>query len=139
MREYRTESEAATVELGRRLARLLPAKAVVLLIGELGAGKTTLAKGIVEGLGAAPQDDVSSPTFTLIHEYDERTYHLDLYRLETRREVDSLGLDDLLARDDVRVLVEWGERFSDLWPDDRIEVRLEADDDTRTIRVSGLS
>jgi tRNA threonylcarbamoyladenosine biosynthesis protein TsaE len=137
VRQYRTESEAETVELGRQLARELPARAVVLLIGDLGAGKTTLAKGIVEGLGAAPQDDVLSPTFTLVHEYDERTYHLDLYRLETQREVEALGIDELLTRD-VRVLVEWGERFPEIWPDDRIELRLQARDDTRTIQISGL-
>jgi tRNA threonylcarbamoyladenosine biosynthesis protein TsaE len=64
---YRTASEAETVELGRRLSRELPARGVVLLIGNLGAGKTTLAKGIVSGLGAAPAEEVSSPTFTLIH------------------------------------------------------------------------
>src|SRR5207245_8943803 len=82
-----TSSEAETIALGERLARELPARGVVLLIGNLGAGKTTLAKGIVQGLGAAPADEVSSPTFTLIHEYgDGKVYHIDLYRLEEAKE-----------------------------------------------------
>ncbi len=95
-RIFHTESEEETIALGEELAAELPAKAVVLLIGQLGAGKTTLAKGIVKGLGAARPEDVSSPTFTLIHEYiplapasgseTARTaYHIDLYRLDTRR------------------------------------------------------
>src|SRR5580698_362904 len=121
-----THSEEETIELGRRIARELPRRAVVLLIGNLGAGKTTLAKGIVSGLGAAPPDDVSSPTFTLIHEYGEgRVYHVDLYRLERPEELASLGLDEIFDRDAV-VLIEWGERFPTLMPEERIEIRLRA-------------
>jgi tRNA threonylcarbamoyladenosine biosynthesis protein TsaE len=121
-----TRSEDETIALGREIARRLPRKSVVLLIGNLGAGKTTLAKGIVEGLGAAPADEVSSPTFTLVHEYGGGSvYHIDLYRLDTRSQVESLGLDEILNRDAV-VLVEWGERFPELWPAERIEIRLEA-------------
>ena len=133
---YRTASEAETVALGRRIAEELPRKAVVLLIGNLGAGKTTLAKGIAEGLGAAAGDEVSSPTFTLIHEYGEgRLYHIDLYRLEEAREVETLGLDELFDRQAV-MLIEWGERFPELLPADRIEIRLRAlDDDTREIEI----
>ncbi len=134
----RTASEEETIALGEELARALPPRAVVLLIGELGAGKTTLAKGIVAGLGAARPEDVSSPTFTLIHEFGTRpkVYHVDLYRLEQRRELASLGLDELLEREAI-VLVEWGERFPDLWPPDRIEVHLRAlEGDQREIRVS---
>src|ERR1700685_3973773 len=105
-----TQSEEETIELGRRIARALPRRAVVLLIGNLGAGKTTLAKGIVSGLGAAPPEDVSSPTFTLVHEYGEgRVYHVDLYRLERPEELATLGLDAMFERDAV-VLVAWGER-----------------------------
>ena len=138
MQQFTTESEEQTIELGRQLARQLPRPAVVLLIGDLGAGKTTLTKGLVDGLGEAQPDDVSSPTFTLIHEYGAGIYHLDLYRLETLREVESLGLDDLLGRGDVRLLVEWGERFPSLWPSDRIEIRLQAEGDRRSISVMGL-
>jgi tRNA threonylcarbamoyladenosine biosynthesis protein TsaE len=137
----RTASEDETIALGQELARLLPPRAVVLLIGELGAGKTTLAKGIVAGLGAARPEDVSSPTFTLIHEYGARprVYHVDLYRIEQRRELAGLGLDELLERDAV-VLVEWGERFPDLWPPDRIEVHLLAlEGDQREIQVKRLT
>lgn len=139
----RTASEEETIALGEELARALPPRAVVLLIGELGAGKTTLAKGIVSGLGAARPEDVSSPTFTLIHEYGTRpkVYHVDLYRIEHRRELAGLGLDELLERDAV-ILVEWGERFPELWPADRIEVGLRAlDGDERAVefRIPGQS
>jgi tRNA threonylcarbamoyladenosine biosynthesis protein TsaE len=131
---FRTSSEDETVALGRSLASELPAKAVVLLIGNLGAGKTTLARGIVEGLGAADGDDVSSPTFTLIHEYGH-VYHVDLYRLETAAEVGTLGLEEIFDRDAV-VLIEWGERFLDLMPRERIEIRIMAEgEDVRIISV----
>lgn len=121
---FRTHSEDETISLGETLARQLPPRSVVLLIGNLGAGKTTLAKGIVRGLGAAEVEEVSSPTFTLIHEYGEgRVFHIDLYRIDDARELRTLGLDELLDRDAV-VLVEWGERFPHLWPPDRIEVHL---------------
>jgi tRNA threonylcarbamoyladenosine biosynthesis protein TsaE len=99
---------------------------VVLLIGNLGAGKTTLAKGIVSGLGAAPPDDVSSPTFALIHEYGRgRVYHVDLYRLEKPEEAARLGLEEIFERDAV-ILIEWGERFLSLMPEERFEIRLSA-------------
>ncbi len=127
--KFRTASDAETVELGRRLAGELPARGVVLLIGNLGAGKTTLAKGIAEGRGAAPADEVSSPTFTLIHEYgDGRVYHIDLYRLEEARAVESLGLDELFERDAL-TLIEWGERFPELMPARRAEIRIRALED----------
>ncbi len=132
---YRTASEEETIALGERLARELPPRGVVLLIGTLGAGKTTLAKGIVKGLGAAAPEDVSSPTFTLIHEYGDRVYHIDLYRIEHAREAQTLGLEELLDRDAV-LLVEWGERFPRLWPRDRIEIRIAAvNGEEREIRV----
>jgi tRNA threonylcarbamoyladenosine biosynthesis protein TsaE len=126
VRRFRTGSDAETVELGRRLARELQRRGVVLLIGNLGAGKTTLAKGIVDGLGASNPDDVSSPTFTLIHEYGEgRVCHVDLYRLDDARAVESLGLQDLFERDGV-TLVEWGEKFPELMPARRTEIRIRA-------------
>lgn len=135
-----TASEEETIELGQRLARDLPRRAVVLLIGNLGAGKTTLAKGIVSGLGAAPPEEVSSPTFTLIHEYGPspsgaRVFHIDLYRLDTAAQVATLGLDEIFERDAV-VLIEWGERFPELMPKDRIEIRLRADGDHRVIELN---
>ena len=93
MAQFETCSADETQALGRQLAQQLPATGLVLLIGELGAGKTTLAKGIVEGLGAASADEVSSPTYTLIHEYGDpvRVYHIDLYRLESAEEVRGIG------------------------------------------------
>jgi tRNA threonylcarbamoyladenosine biosynthesis protein TsaE len=124
-RIFHTQSEEETIALGVKLAAELPAKAVVLLIGNLGAGKTTLAKGIVEGLGAAHPDEVSSPTFTLIHEYGAGVYHIDLYRLDRADQVAGIGLDEILERQAV-VLIEWGERFPELMPVERVEIRLRA-------------
>jgi len=134
-RQYHSKSEEETIEIGRQIARELPRNCVVLLIGNLGAGKTTLTKGIAEELGGTNRDDVTSPTFTLIHEYSESLYHIDLYRLDTAAEVASLGLDDLFDRDAV-VLIEWGERFLQLVPPDRVEIRIAADGDEREISVS---
>ena len=134
---YRTTSEEETIALGERLAGEFPPGATVLLIGNLGAGKTTLAKGIVKGLGAAPPEEVSSPTFTLIHEYGEPpvVYHIDLYRLDDAAAVATLGLDELIESRAV-VLIEWGERFPELMPERRVEIRLTAgDDDEREIQV----
>jgi len=130
---YRTASEEETIALGERIARELPSKQVVLLIGDLGAGKTTLAKGIAKGLCAADPEDVSSPTFTLIHEYG-RVYHIDLYRLDEPQELATLGLDELFERDAV-VLIEWGERFPEILPEERTEIRIAASDDQREIEV----
>jgi tRNA threonylcarbamoyladenosine biosynthesis protein TsaE len=141
---YESKSAEETVELGREIASRLPKQAVVLLIGNLGAGKTTLAKGIVSGLGAAEPDDVTSPTFTLIHEYGRSSsgavaYHIDLYRLDRAEEVARLGLDEIFDREAV-VLIEWGERFPALMPPERIEIRLEAlNADERRISVTALS
>ncbi len=123
---------------------MLPRRAVVLLIGNLGAGKTTLAKGIVSGLGAAQSDEVSSPTFTLIHEYGSEAehneiYHIDLYRLDRPEDVATLGLDEIFDREAI-VLIEWGERFPELLPENHIRIHLDpdpADPQIRKIRMSG--
>jgi tRNA threonylcarbamoyladenosine biosynthesis protein TsaE len=122
---YRTSSAEETIALGERIARRLPSQRVVLLRGDLGAGKTTLAKGIVSGLGAAAPDEVSSPTFTLIHEYgsEGRVYHVDLYRLDELREVATLGLEELFDQEAV-VLIEWGERFPQILPPEHTEIRI---------------
>jgi tRNA threonylcarbamoyladenosine biosynthesis protein TsaE len=137
VRIYHTSSEEETIALGRRIAGELPRPGVVLLTGDLGAGKTTLAKGIVEGLGAARRDDVSSPTFTLIHEYGRapKVYHIDLYRLETVAAAERLGLDELFEKDAV-ALIEWGERFPELLPPHRVEIRIRhGDADRRIIEI----
>jgi tRNA threonylcarbamoyladenosine biosynthesis protein TsaE len=131
---FHTSSEEETIAFGEQLASRLPAKCVVLLIGNLGAGKTTLAKGIAKGLGINP-DEVSSPTFTLIHEYSDRLYHVDLYRLDDARSVARLGLEELFDRQAV-VLIEWGERFAELMPRDRVEIRLtRTAEDEREIEI----
>ena len=136
MPTFRTASEEETIALGERLAGMLPARGVALLIGDLGAGKTTLAKGIVKGRGAAEPEEVSSPTYTLIHEYGGgRVYHVDLYRLDDPREAARLGLDDLFERDAL-TLVEWGERFPQLMPAGRTEIRIRAiENEEREIQV----
>lgn len=112
-REFVTHSQEETIELGRKLAEGLRPPKLVLLRGDLGAGKTTLVKGIAEGFQAASEEDVTSPTFTLIHEYrgpDAVLYHIDLYRVDTPRQLETLGIDDLIGGNNV-LLVEWGEKF----------------------------
>ena len=136
-----TNSAEETRDFGRLLGQRLPKQGVVLLIGELGAGKTTLTKGIVEGRGAGPGDEVTSPTFTLIHEYGNpvSVYHADLYRLDTAEEVRRVGLEELFDRQAL-TLVEWGERFPELFPADRVEITLRhAGEDAREIEISGLN
>ena len=135
-RTFHTNSAEETVELGRTLSHEL--QGAVLLIGNLGAGKTTLTKGIVEGRGIATADAVSSPTFTLIHQYGEGepVFHIDLYRLEEARQVETLGLDDLF-RSGALVLLEWAERFPELLPANRTEIRLQTvSEDEREITVT---
>ncbi len=122
---------------GRELAARLKAPALVMLIGDLGAGKTTLTKGIIEALGVARKEEVLSPTFSLIHEYEgnPKVYHIDLYRLDRVPELETLGLEDLWERDAI-VIIEWGEKFTQQLPGDRIEIHLRYnDDDSRTIEI----
>jgi tRNA threonylcarbamoyladenosine biosynthesis protein TsaE len=133
-------SPEETVAFGRRLAADLRPHSWVLLQGELGSGKTTLAKGIVAGLGAAQPDEVTSPSFTLVHEYGnhDRIYHVDLYRIEEEGELATLGLEDLLAQQ-VTTIVEWGERLEGDLPVPRLLVQMEyLSDEERRIRVTRL-
>jgi len=122
---FKTQSDEETRTLGRKLASLLPQSGVVLLIGELGAGKTTLTKGIVEARGAGSEDEVSSPTFTLIHEYGDpvSVYHVDLYRIDEPKHAARLGLEEVFDKGAL-VLIEWGERFPHLLPENRSEIRI---------------
>ena len=121
-----TRSPEDTLALGRQLAGELQPPCVVLFEGELGSGKTTLIKGIVAGLGAAKEEEVTSPTFTLLHEYGGQgsVYHADLYRIEGGRELSTLGLDDIMSRK-ATVLIEWGERLGERLPLPRVGIRLE--------------
>jgi tRNA threonylcarbamoyladenosine biosynthesis protein TsaE len=122
-----THSAEETIAFGRKLAADLRPPLIVLLRGDLGAGKTTLVKGIAEGFQAALAEDVTSPTFTLIHEYRgprATLYHIDLYRIDTEGELDTLGIDDLLAPDCI-LLIEWGEKFARLRRDQNVEITLE--------------
>jgi tRNA threonylcarbamoyladenosine biosynthesis protein TsaE len=131
-REFTTHSAEETIELGRRLAADLAPPRLVLLRGDLGAGKTTLVKGIAEGFQAASQDDVTSPTFTLIHEYrgpQATVYHIDLYRIDTQRELETLGLDDLFS-DSHLLLIEWGEKFPRFLRERDVEITFDRLGDT---------
>ena len=133
-----THSPEETIAFGRTLAALWAAPLLVLLRGELGAGKTTLVKGIAEGFDAARADDVTSPTFTLVHEYRgprATLYHIDLYRVDTERELATLGLDDLIAPNSI-LLVEWGEKFPQFVQGRDVEVVVErVGEDDRRIQV----
>jgi len=138
--EVVTRSPEETLAFGRMLARELQPPCLVLLEGELGSGKTTLTKGIVSGLGAAREEEVTSPSFTLVHEYgtDPKVYHIDLYRVESARELATLGLDDLWAQQAI-VIIEWGEKLWDNPPAPRVKIRLEyVTSEERRIRIERL-
>ena len=127
MKTFETHSADETMELGRRLARDLKPGSVVLLRGDLGAGKTTMVKGIAEGFQAAEAADVTSPTFTLIHEYrgpEVTLYHIDLYRIDTQRELATLALDDLMDPKHI-LLIEWGEKFERFRKERDAEIAIE--------------
>jgi tRNA threonylcarbamoyladenosine biosynthesis protein TsaE len=134
-----THSADETIAFGRKLAAQLTPPLIVLLRGDLGAGKTTLVKGIAEGFEAARAEDVTSPTFTLVHEYrgpSATLYHIDLYRIDTIRELDTLALDDLVAPNSI-LLIEWGEKFQRLQRDQNLAISLERIGETeRKIEVT---
>jgi tRNA threonylcarbamoyladenosine biosynthesis protein TsaE len=121
-----THSPAETLEFGRGLARELQPPCVVLLEGDLGSGKTTLTKGLVSGLGLAREDEVTSPSFTLVHEYgqDRKAYHVDLYRIEGTRELATLGLDEMFSQPAI-VIIEWGEKLEDKIRSPYLRIKME--------------
>jgi tRNA threonylcarbamoyladenosine biosynthesis protein TsaE len=137
--EFTTHSADETIALGRTLAGMLAPPKLVLLRGDLGAGKTTLVKGIATAFQAASEEDVTSPTFTLIHEYrgpDVNLFHLDLYRIDTPRQLETLGIDDLISDNSV-LLVEWGEKFARFERERDVEIVLErVGENDRQIRIS---
>ena len=140
MADYTTNSPEETIALGQKLAAELTPPKLVLLRGDLGAGKTTLVKGIAEGFEAAKQEDVTSPTFTLIHEYRGprvTVYHIDLYRVDTPRQLETLGIDDLFDKNAV-ILLEWGEKFSRFMRERDVEIAIERlGENERKIEVLG--
>jgi tRNA threonylcarbamoyladenosine biosynthesis protein TsaE len=137
-REMITHSPEETIALGRTLTELLSPPKLVLLRGDLGAGKTTLVKGIAAGFEAAEEEDVTSPTFTLVHEYRgprANLFHIDLYRVDTPRELETLGLDDLRGEGSI-LLIEWGEKFPRLLRERDLEISLERESESgRKIRI----
>jgi len=138
MREVVTHSAEETIALGRSLAPSLAPPKLVLLRGDLGAGKTTLVKGIARAFDAAEEEDVTSPTFTLIHEYrgpQVNVYHIDLYRVDTPRQLETLGLDDLTQENSL-LLLEWGEKFQRFVDERDVEIQIEhLGEDERRIRI----
>ena len=135
--EVITHSAEETIEWGRRLGETLQPPLLVLLSGELGSGKTTLTKGIVAGLHAATEDEVTSPTFTLLHEYgpEHRVFHGDLYRLESFHDFETLGLEDAFAQPAI-IILEWSDKFPLKTPWPQLRVQLEhMGGDSRRIRV----
>ena len=140
-REIITHSAKETIALGRTLGELLSPPKLVLLRGELGAGKTTLIKGIASAFEAASEENVTSPTFTLVHEYRgprADLYHIDLYRIDTPRELETLALDDLRADASSILLIEWGEKFPQLVRERDVEISFErVDENTRRIKITG--
>jgi tRNA threonylcarbamoyladenosine biosynthesis protein TsaE len=140
-REFVTHSPEETVELGRDLARELTPPRLVLLRGDLGAGKTTLVKGIVEGYSVTKREQVTSPTFTLIHEYrspQADIYHIDLYRVDTARELETLAIDDLLGARSL-ILVEWGEKFERFRRESDVQIVMErTGENERKISIRSL-
>jgi tRNA threonylcarbamoyladenosine biosynthesis protein TsaE len=151
VQEFITNSSEETISLGREIARKLRPPVLVLLRGDLGSGKTTLTKGIISALGAAREEDVTSPTFNLVHEFrhpigkpsartqdSSKVYHVDLYRIESFHDLESLGLEDALSEKSI-VIIEWPERFTFRtdWP--TLEIHLDhAGGDSRRIAVSDL-
>ena len=136
-REIVTHSFEETIRCGREIGAALKPPVLVLLSGELGAGKTTLTKGMASGLGAANEDEVTSPTFTLVHKYTRGgpVYHVDLYRIGDFHDFETLGLEDVFAEEAV-VIVEWPDRFRlrTEWPVMRIKLEHVAED-TRRITI----
>jgi tRNA threonylcarbamoyladenosine biosynthesis protein TsaE len=137
-REILTRSSEETIAQGREIGARLTPPVLILLSGDLGAGKTTLTKGIAAGLGAAREDDVTSPTFTLVHKYEgsTRVYHVDLYRIEDLHDFETLGLEDIFSEQAV-VIVEWPDRLKlrTDWPIVRIQLEHVAED-TRKILIT---
>lgn len=142
LREITTQSADETIAFGRTLAGLLRPPKLVLLRGDLGAGKTTLVKGIAAAFEAAAEEDVTSPTFTLVHEYRgprATLYHIDLYRVDTPRELETLALDDLRSENSL-LLIEWGEKFPRLLRERDVEISLERKGESRRsikLEISG--
>jgi tRNA threonylcarbamoyladenosine biosynthesis protein TsaE len=134
--EVITRSREETIERGREIGAGLASRVLILLSGDLGAGKTTLAKGIVSGLGAAKEEEVTSPTFTLVHKYGDgrRVYHVDLYRIGDLHDLETLGLEDIFIENAV-VIVEWPDRLKIRpdWPALRIRLEHVSEEERRII------
>jgi tRNA threonylcarbamoyladenosine biosynthesis protein TsaE len=137
--ELTTHSPEETIAFGRTLAEILAPPKLVLLRGDLGAGKTTLVKGIAAAFDAAAEEDVTSPTFTLIHEYRgprANLFHIDLYRIDTPSELDTLGLDDLRSENSI-LLIEWGEKFLRFERERDVEIAIDrGGENERQIRIT---
>ena len=153
VQRFVSNSSRETIAIGGEIAQQLSPPMLLFLRGDLGAGKTTLVKGIAQALDAADPDEVTSPTFTLVHEYDGRTpvdsritidgkerdvklYHIDLYRIEDERQLETIGLEELATQQAI-LLVEWGEKFPSVAKRSDGEILIEhAGGDTRNITLT---
>ncbi len=147
VRRFVSNSSRETIQIGGEIARMLVSPTLLFLRGDLGAGKTTLVKGIAQAMDAADPDEVTSPTFTLVHEYDGKhkvdgkehefkLYHIDLYRIEDERQLETIGFDELTSEDAI-VLIEWGEKFPAVVKRSDGEIVIEhAGGDSRTITLN---
>ena len=127
-REFHTHSADETIAVGHTLSTVLEPGQMIILRGDLGAGKTTLVKGIAEGFNAALQEEVTSPTFTLVHEYRGPTvtlFHIDLYRIDSERELATLGIEDLRLEPGSILLIEWGQKFEQLVTESNGEISID--------------
>ncbi len=134
---FRTESPEETQALGEKLGKTLKTGDIIALIGDLGTGKTCLTQGIARGVGIAPNEVVSSPSYILINEYNGKIpiYHIDLYRLETATEIAELGLGEYVESDGI-CIIEWAERMADRLPDTCIKIHITwEDENTRSIKI----
>jgi tRNA threonylcarbamoyladenosine biosynthesis protein TsaE len=138
---WQTQSTEETILRGREIGKRLRPPALILLSGELGAGKTTLTKGLVSGLGAAEEDEVTSPTFTLVHKYEcgIRVYHVDLYRIESAEDFETLGLEEIFDEPAI-VIIEWADKLSPRtdWPVLRIQLEHVSEQERRISVAEGL-
>ena len=136
---FHTQNSLETVRLGKRIGRLLQPGDVVALVGELGTGKTHLIKGLAAGAGIKKSSQVSSPSFTFVHEYPGKVpfYHIDLYRLNSEKEAEGLGLEEVLGSFGITA-IEWADKISSWLPEERLLVRLSyAGEHSRSIEILG--
>lgn len=132
-----TQSAKETQEFAKEFAKKIRSGTILTLYGDLGSGKTTFTQGLAEGLGV--KERIISPTFIIVRNYESKNfYHIDLYRIETEKDLEGLGVEDILNDKKNFVVIEWAEKLGDLLPDRRIDIRFEhVDENKRRIIIHG--